>query len=150
MTLTIASPAFNAGGDIPEPFTCDGDNLAPHLIWSGAPADAQSFALIMESPDAANGTFTHWVLFDIPAGQTDLPSGARSGAIGLSGRNSVGEIGYTGPCANSGAHRYYFRLFALDIQTLGLIGGASREAVEEAMAAHLLARAELMGRYATL
>jgi Raf kinase inhibitor-like YbhB/YbcL family protein len=147
MTLTLSSSAFNAGGDIPKPFTCDGNNMAPHLVWSGAPADVQSFALIMDDPDAPKGTFTHWVVFDIPADRTDLPSGARSDAIGISGRNSRGDVGYAGPCAPAGTHRYFFRLFALDVQTLGLTAGASRAAVEESMAAHLIGQTELMGRY---
>jgi Raf kinase inhibitor-like YbhB/YbcL family protein len=147
MTLTLSSSAFNVGGDIPKSFTCDGMNMAPHLVWSGAPADVQSFALIMDDPDAAKGTFTHWVLFDIPADTTDLPSGARSDAIGISGRNSRGDVGYAGPCPPAGTHRYFFRLFALDVQTLGLAAGASRAAVEESMAVHLIEQTELMGRY---
>jgi Raf kinase inhibitor-like YbhB/YbcL family protein len=147
MALTLSSPAFAAGGDIPKPFTCDGDSIAPHLIWGGAPADVQSFVVIMDDPDAPNGTFTHWVLFDIPGDRSDLPSGARSDAIGVSGRNSRGQIGYMGPCPPSGTHRYVFRLFALDVQTLGLTAGASREAVEQAMAAHEIGQTELMGRY---
>jgi Raf kinase inhibitor-like YbhB/YbcL family protein len=147
MALTLSSPAFTAGGDIPKLFTCDGSDMAPHLIWTGAPEGVRSFALIVDDPDAPSGTFTHWVLYDIPGDRTDVPSGTRSDAIGLSGRNSRGQIGYTGPCPPSGTHRYFFRLFALDVETLGLTAGASRNAVEDAMAAHLLERAELMGRY---
>ena len=147
MALTLFSPAFTSGGDIPLPFTCDGANMPPHLIWTGAPAGVRSFALIMDDPDAPNGTFTHWVLFDIPADRNDLPSGTRSDAIGVCGRNSRGQIGYTGPCPPSGTHRYFFRMFALDVQTLGLTAGASRLSVEDAMAAHIVVEAELMGRY---
>lgn len=147
MALTLSSPAFTGGGNIPKPFTCHGDNIAPHLLWSGAPAGVQSFALIMDDPDAPHGVFTHWIVFDIPADRTDLPSGTRSDAIAISGRNSRGTVGYMGPCPPSGVHRYFFRLFALDVQTLGLTAGASRKAVEDAMAAHLLGQAELMGRY---
>jgi Raf kinase inhibitor-like YbhB/YbcL family protein len=146
MPLTLASPAFVAGGDIPRQFTCDGQNLPPHLVWSGAPPGVRSFALIMDDPDAPNGTFTHWVLFDIPADCGDLPSGARSDAVGLSGRNSRGDVGYMGPCPPSGTHRYFFRLFALDVETLGLTLGASRERVEESIAQHTIGTAELMGR----
>jgi Raf kinase inhibitor-like YbhB/YbcL family protein len=147
MALTLSSPAFTAGASLPQLFTCDGSNIAPHLAWSGAPRDVQSFVLIMDDPDAPRGTYTHWVLFDIPGAQLDLPSGARSYAIGVSGRNSSGEIGYMGPCPPSGTHRYFFRLFALDVKSLGLIVGASRKAVEDAMAGHVLEEAELMGRY---
>src|SRR3954464_14894806 len=113
MTFTLASPAFATGGDIPVMVTCDGDGIPPHLIWTGAPKEAESFVLIMDDPDAP-GTFTHWMVFDIPAGTSDLPSGTRSDAIGLAGRNSSGTLGYIGPCAPAGRHRYVFRLFALD------------------------------------
>lgn len=148
MAFTLSSPAFRAGGDIPPQFTCDADDIPPHLTWSGAPRDVRSFVLIVDDPDAPNGTFTHWVVFDIPADRTDLPSGRRSDAVGVSGRNDRGELGYMGPCPPSGTHRYFFRLFAVDVETLGLTAGASRERVEEAIAAHMLGTAELMGRYA--
>jgi Raf kinase inhibitor-like YbhB/YbcL family protein len=147
MTFSLSSPAFTNGDDIPKVFTCDGDNAPPALVWSGVPEDVESFALIMDDPDAPNGTFTHWVLFDIPASRTDLPAGKPSDGIGLSGRNGRGQVGYTGPCPPSGIHRYFFRLFALDVKTLGLSAGATRDAVEQAMAAHTLGQAELMGRY---
>lgn len=147
VTFDLSSPSFVAGGDIRREFTCDGEDIAPHLMWGGAPEGTKSFALIMDDPDAPRGTFTHWILFDIPADRTDLPSGARSQAIGISGRNSRGELGYMGPCPPSGTHRYFFRLFALDVETLGLMAGASRERVEAAMAAHTIRAAELMARY---
>jgi Raf kinase inhibitor-like YbhB/YbcL family protein len=147
MAFTLSSPAFVAGGDIPRQFTCDGDGIPPHLIWSGAPKGTRSFVLIVDDPDAPAGTFTHWVVFDIPADRGDLPSGTRSDAIGLSGRNSRGDLGYMGPCPPSGTHRYFFRLSAVDVATLGLMAGASRQQVEEAVTAHTLATAELMGRY---
>jgi len=147
MAFTLSSPAFVAGGDIPQQFTCEGDDIPPHLVWSGAHKDVASFALIVDDPDAPNGAFTHWVVFDIPADRTDLPSGTRSDAIGVSGRNSSGQIGYMGPCPPSGTHRYFFRLFALDVKSLGLTVGASRQQVEQAIAAHTIATAELMGRY---
>jgi Raf kinase inhibitor-like YbhB/YbcL family protein len=99
-------------------------------------------------PDAPNGTFTHWVLFDIRASPDGLPTGSRSDAVGKSGRNSGGAQAYMGPCPPSGTHRYVFRLFALDVPSLGLEAGASRQQVEDAVAAHTLGTAELLGRYA--
>jgi len=147
MAFTISSPAFVAGGDIPRIFTCDGDNTPPPLTWTDPPRDARSFALIMDDPDAPNGTFTHWVVFDIPVERNELPTGAPSDAVGLSGRNSRSQLGYMGPCPPSGAHRYFFRLFALDVKTLGLTPGATRDQVEEAVTSHTLGTAELMGRY---
>jgi Raf kinase inhibitor-like YbhB/YbcL family protein len=148
MAFTVANPAFAAGGAIPRQFTCDGDDIPPHVIWSDPPEGTRSFVLIVDDPDAPNGTFTHWVVFDIPGDCSDLPSGQRSDAIGVSGKNSRGALGYMGPCPPSGTHRYFFRLFALDVATLGLIAGASRGQVEDAMSGHTIASAELMGRYA--
>jgi hypothetical protein len=148
MAFTLSSPAFAAGGDIPRRFTCDGENVAPHLVWTGAPKGARSFALIVDDPDAPSGTFTHWIVFDIPGDRTDLPAGTRSDAVGVSGRNSRGQVGYMGPCPPSGTHRYFFRLSALDVETLRLTAGAARQQVEQAMSAHSLGVAELMGRYA--
>jgi len=147
MSFALSSPAFLAGGEIPTEHTCDGQDIAPHLIWSGAPKGTRSFVLIMDDPDAPHGTFTHWIVFDIPGDRTDLPSGARSDAIGISGRNGGHALGYMGPCPPSGTHRYFFRLSALDVASLGLAAGASRDRVEAAMAAHMIGTAELMGRY---
>jgi Raf kinase inhibitor-like YbhB/YbcL family protein len=147
MAFTLSSPEFVGGGDIPRQFTCDGQNMPPHLTWSGAPPGLRSYALVMDDPDAPAGTFTHWVVFDIPAARTDLPSGPPSDAVGVSGKNSRGQLGYTGPCPPSGTHRYFFRLFALDVPTLGLAAGASRQQVENAIATHTIGTAELMGRY---
>jgi Raf kinase inhibitor-like YbhB/YbcL family protein len=147
MPFTLSSSAFVSGGDIPLVFTCDGENVPPHLNWSAAPPGARSFALIMDDPDAPAGPFTHWVGFDIPANRSDMPSGRPSDAIGVSGRNSRGQVGYMGPCPPSGMHRYYFRLFALDVPSLSLKAGASRQQVEETIARHTVGTAELMGRY---
>jgi len=147
MAFTLTSPAFGAGGDIPRAFTCDGDNTAPPLAWSEPPRDTRSFALIMDDPDAPRGTFTHWVLFDIPAERAEMSGGGRSGAVGISGTNSRSTQGYMGPCPPSGTHRYFFRLFALDVKTLGLPPGASRQQIEDAIRMHTIGTAELMGRY---
>jgi Raf kinase inhibitor-like YbhB/YbcL family protein len=147
MAFTLSSPAFVAGGSIPRDFTCDGQNIPPHLVWSGAPKDTRSFVLIVDDPDAPSGTFTHWIVFDIPGDRYELPSGTRADSVGLAGRNSRGALGYMGPCPPSGTHRYVFRLSAIDVETLGLIAGASRTQVEDAIAAHTLGTSELMGRY---
>ena len=141
----LSSPAFADNGSIPQRFTCQGDNVSPELNWSEAPANAKSFALIMDDPDAPGGTFTHWVLFDIPADQQQLAEGAKP--IGLGGNNGVNQTGYMGPCPPSGSHRYYFRLYALDVASLNLKEGASRSEVEAAMKGHVSGVAETMGRY---
>jgi Raf kinase inhibitor-like YbhB/YbcL family protein len=147
MTFTLTSTAFAEGQTIPARYTCDGADVSPLLRWDGAPA-AQSFALIADDPDAPGGTFTHWVLFDIPAAQRELPEGQATGALGVAGRNDFGKAGYGGPCPPRGApHRYIFTLSALDVATLNLPANASRSDVEAAMRGHILGQAQLMGRY---
>ena len=141
----LSSPAFAEGGSIPQRYTCQGDSVSPELNWSEAPAGAKSFALIVDDPDAPGGTFTHWVLFDLPAGMKQLPESA--GPIGVSGSNSASRAGYMGPCPPSGSHRYYFRLYALDVPSLNLQAGAARSEVEAAMKNNIVGTAETMGRY---
>jgi len=151
MGFALQSPQFNDGGDIPRQFTCDGEDISPILRWDGAPPATKSFCLVTEDPDAPMGTFIHWVLYDLPENTRDLPqnlpkrkelpNGARQG------RNDFGRIGYGGPCPPPGpAHRYYFRLFALDTR-LGLAPGVTRAELDRAMKSHVLAQTALMGRY---
>jgi hypothetical protein len=141
----LSSPAFQDSGLIPQKFTCQGDNVSPELSWSEAPANTKSFALIMDDPDAPGGTFTHWVLFDIPADQKQLAEG--TGPIGVGGNNGLNQTGYMGPCPPSGIHRYYFRLYALDVPSLNLKEAASRSEVEAALNDHIIGVADTMGRY---
>ena len=153
MTFTLVSSAFTNGSAIPARFTCDGEDRSPALSWSGAPAGAASFALIVEDPDAPGGTFIHWVLYDLPANTMSLPEGVPKDAMlpqignALQGRTSFKALGYGGPCPPKGPpHRYYFRVYALNAK-LGLESGASRDQVLTAMKGHELGRAELMGTY---
>ncbi len=149
--LQISSPAFSEGGTIPKKFTCDGPDLSPPLTWKDAPANAQSFALIMDDPDAPVGTWVHWVLYNLPASTKELPEGIdkteqlSSGA--LQGRNDFRKIGYGGPCPPPGKpHRYYFKLYAID-RKLDLKAGATKAQVEAAMKSHILGQTQIMGRY---
>ena len=144
--FTLTSPDFVHGAAIPAHCTCDGRGDAPRLQWTHAPAGTQSFALIVDDPDAPHGTFTHWVLFDIPA---DVRRLVGDDAVGIPGKNDFQADGYGGPCppANHGKHRYFFRLYALDTATLGLPRAAKRQAVQDALQEHLLDQAELMGTY---
>jgi len=146
MALKVESPAFSNGGRIPQKYTCEGKDISPELRWEGAPSGVKSFVLIVDDPDAPRGTFTHWVLFDIPAVESGLIEGSKQGKPG---RNDFGKLGYGGPCPpkGHGVHRYFFRLYALDIPSLGLKEGVSRADVEAAMKGHILAQAETMGRY---
>jgi Raf kinase inhibitor-like YbhB/YbcL family protein len=144
MSFTLTSSAFRNGDDIPEAFTCDGDDLAPPLAWSGAPPATRSFALVMDDPDAPRGTFTHWVLYDIPATTTGLTTDAEGKTL----PNGFGRSGYGGPCPprGHGPHRYFFALHALDVPILA-VEGKTREAFDRALRAHILATAQLIGRY---
>jgi len=151
MSFQIASTAFANGGMIPKKFTCDGPDVSPALNWTQAPAATQSFALIMDDPDAPVGTWVHWVLYNLPADTRELLEGVEAkehltnGAI--QGRNDFRRIGYGGPCPPAGgAHRYYFKLYALDTK-LTLKTGATKRELEHAMKDHILAESELMGRY---
>ncbi len=151
MTLKITSTAFSEGGMIPVPNTCDGPDVSPDLAWTGVPGDARTLALICDDPDAPAGTWVHWVLFNIPAGQTGLPAEVAPDAVMDSGArhgtNDFGRLGYGGPCPPGGTHRYFFKLYALDID-LGLESGATKAQVEKAMQGHILAESQLIGKYA--
>jgi Raf kinase inhibitor-like YbhB/YbcL family protein len=158
MTIQLESPAFEEGGTIPRKYTCDGEDISPPLAWSAVPEAARSLVLICDDPDAPMGTWTHWVVFDLPAEATGLPEGVApdetirvasggAGHVARQGRNDFRKTGYGGPCPPSGTHRYFFRLYALD-NTLGLEPGASRKQVLRAMDGHVLAQGQLMGRYA--
>jgi len=144
MAFILRSSAFADGETIPRQFTCDGDNLAPPLTWSDPPEGTRSFALVMEDPDAPNGTFTHWLLYDIPATATEL----RERVGGKALRNGFGRAGYGGPCPppGHGPHRYVFTLYAADVPALD-VHGRTREALEHSLRAHTLGTARLMGRY---
>jgi Raf kinase inhibitor-like YbhB/YbcL family protein len=147
LRFVLSSSAFDQGSSIPLKYTCSGSSVSPQLQWSGAPSNTGSFVLIVDDPDAPGGTFTHWVAFDIPSTQTQINEGAPT--AGVAGKNGTGRTGYAGPCPPSGIHRYFFTLSALDVATLGLKQGASRSDVEKAMSGHILATAQLMGRFAT-
>ena len=152
MTFKLTSDAFTNGQSIPAKYTCIGRNLSPALAWTEPPANTQSFALIVEDPDAPGGTWIHWVLFNIPAETRTLPEdlpvtgkNTTPDAI-FTGVNSAGDIGYGGPCPPSGTHRYYFKLYALDT-LISLLPGASAGQVQKEMNGHILEQTELMGTF---
>jgi len=151
MTFRLTSPAFESGGDIPKEFTCDGPDSSPSLIWTDPPPETETLALIVDDPDAPSGTWVHWVLYNLPAIARGLPEGVakdRQLPDGTrQGRNDFGELGYNGPCPPRGApHRYFFKLYALDCK-VKLKPGASKAELERAMKHHVLAEAELVGRF---
>jgi Raf kinase inhibitor-like YbhB/YbcL family protein len=154
MGLTITSPAFAPNGEIPAKYTCDGKDVSPPLAWAGLPAGTKSLALIVDDPDAPDPaapkmTWVHWVLYNIPAGATGLPEGIKSGELPKGtkeGLNDWKRTGYGGPCPPIGRHRYFHKLYALDV-VLPDLGRATKQEVEKAMKGHILASAELVGTY---
>ena len=147
----LTSSAFETESSIPPQFSCDGRNISPELSWSSAPAGTKAFALIMHDPDAPiEGGYTHWLVYNIPATAHHLPENVpnqdKLPGGGMQGRNDSGKYGYTGPCPPSGTHRYYFRLYALDSE-LDSRAGANKASLEKAIEGHVLAKAELLGRY---
>jgi Raf kinase inhibitor-like YbhB/YbcL family protein len=150
--MELSSPAFADGQSIPAKYTCDEKDLSPPLKWSGVPAGAKSLVLIADDPDAPVGTWTHWVLYDLPGNTTELtedlpksqflPNGAKQGL------NDFKRLGYGGPCPPAGkAHRYFFKLYALDAP-VGLKPGATKKEVERAIGdKHVVAQTQLIGTY---
>jgi Raf kinase inhibitor-like YbhB/YbcL family protein len=150
--LRMTSASFEADGDIPVKYSCDGANLSPALAWMDAPAATRSFALIMDDPDTPKGTVTHWMIYEMPTAarslQEGVPTSKKLADGSMQGKNVQGKSGYTGPCPEKGgpAHHYFFKLYALDAKT-NLKPNAKREEVEAAMKGHILAKAELIGRF---
>src|SRR5437867_5177875 len=153
MTFSVTSTAFKEGAAIPVKHTCDGADVSPPLAWSGAPAGTGAFALIADDPDAPAGTWVHWVLYDLPGTASQLPESVAKTELppelggATQGKNDFRRTGYGGPCPPPGpAHRYFFKLYALDA-SLKLKAGATKRDVEAAMQGHVLGTAQLMGTY---
>ncbi len=152
--MALVSTAFSNGDYIPERYTCDGENISPPLSIFSAPDETVSFALIAYDPDIPKelypdgGTFDHWVLFNLPADTIDMSEGT---TLGTRGANGSGKNGYTGPCPppqyEPKEHRYFFSLYALDTN-LSLKERVTKDTVLSEMQGHIIAVAELMGRYA--
>lgn len=149
--MEIKSPAFQNGAEIPRKFTCDGADVSPALGWQAAPANAKAFALIADDPDAPGGTWVHWVIYDLPGDTKQLAEGVAptetlaNGA--KQGLNDFRRVGYGGPCPPPGSpHRYFFKLYALDAPA-NLKPRATKRQLLDAMKGHVVAEAELVGRY---
>ena len=150
MEIKITSSAFEEGGMIPSKYTCDGADVSPPLRWEEIPGGTRSVALIGDDPDAPMGTWVHWVLFNLPADTKELAenippeetltNGAKQGI------SDFGRIGYGGPCPPSGTHRYFFKIYALDIE-LDLESGANKHQLLMAMEGHILGQGQLIGKY---
>ncbi len=142
--MKLSSQDFSHQGKIPSQLTCDGADSSPELHIADVPKEAKSLALIMDDPDAPNGTWDHWVVFNMPASTFAIQRGTEPQGIG--GKNSWGRTGYGGPCPPSGIHRYYFRIYALGTM-LPLRLGATKKEVLKAMEGSIIAQSELMGTY---
>ncbi len=154
MTFSLRSNDFEDGGPIPPRFTCEGENLSPHLAWTGVPSSAASLALVVDDPDAPDPaapkmTWVHWVVYDLPAASGELPAGiapADFPPAAKFGRNDFQRTDYGGPCPPIGRHRYYFHLYALDAE-LPSLGAATRADLDRAMEGHIVGEATLLGTY---
>jgi Raf kinase inhibitor-like YbhB/YbcL family protein len=152
MTLRLSSPAFRDGTPIPTKYTCEGEDISPPLEWSGIPNGTKSLVLIVDDPDAPDPKapktiWVHWVLYNLPPGSTGLAEGVKvlphDAKIGL---NDWKRAAYGGPCPPIGRHRYFHKLFALDVVLTGL-GQPTKAKVEGVMKGHVLAEAQLVGTY---
>jgi len=141
LRLNISSPAFPPDGEIPTIYTCEGANFNPSILIDGVPDETKSLALIMEDPDATDGGFDHWIVWNIPVGPIQIDSQS-----GISGLNGNGTLGYHGPRPANGFHRYFFNLYALDT-ILSLQKGATKQELLHAMETHILSSGTLMGKY---
>ena len=144
--MKIESSAFQNGETIPAKYTCDGEDINPPLAISGVPNEAKSLVLVMDDPDAPVGTWDHWVVYNISPetsviGEDSVPEGS------LEGQNSFGRGNWGGPCPHSGEHRYFFKLYALDLELDLDPSSATKKDIETVMEGHILAQAELIGRY---
>jgi Raf kinase inhibitor-like YbhB/YbcL family protein len=151
MPIEVTSSAFEDGGFIPARYTCEGEDVSPPLEWAHIPDNAKSLALICDDPDAPAGTWVHWVIYDISPSLSGLPEAVPPSEVtpegAKQGKNDFKRTGYGGPCPPPGRpHRYFFKLFALDIEP-GLPAGASKADLLRVMEGHVLAEGQLMGRY---
>lgn len=154
MTLMITSTAFEDGGAMAAKYTCEGPNISPPLTWSGVPDGARSLALIVDDPDAPDPaapkmTYVHWVLYNLPVDSGGLPEGTTSGDMPpgtLEGTNDWQRTGYGGPCPPIGRHRYFHKLYALDVH-LEDLKEPTKNALLAAMEGHVIAQAQIVGTY---
>lgn len=145
--MKLTSPAFQDQGSIPVNYSCDGQDISPELQWSDLPTETQSLVLIVDDPDAPMGTWDHWLIFNIPSKTTGFNENISQFPEGINfGANSWGRNNYGGPCPPDREHRYFFKLYALDIR-LDLPDGSTKLEIETAMQGHILDEAQLMGRY---
>lgn len=152
MVFELRSSAFKAFGEIPDKYTCEGDNISPEVTWREAPEGTRSFVIIVDDPDAPNPaspqmTWVHWVLYNIPSNVQSLPEAIQKMPGGtLQGLNDWRQKGYRGPCPPIGRHRYHFKIYALDI-VLPDLETPTKDELLAAMRGHVLGQAEMVASY---
>lgn len=153
MTLTLTSPVFETGDKIPSKYTCEGEDISPPLNIAGVPEGTKSLAFILDDPDAPDPkapkrVWVHWIVYNLPPDTGGLPENAGSGDLpvgAIAGINDKQQTTYHGPCPPIGRHRYFHKLYALDMVLPAT--AMTKKALEAAMQGHILAQAELMGTY---
>jgi Raf kinase inhibitor-like YbhB/YbcL family protein len=140
--MNLRSNSIENNGLIPKKFSCKGQDINPELTWDNVPEGTKSFALSVKDPDAPMGTFVHWLVYHIGKSSRKIEENS---VPGRQVANSFGKESYGGPCPPSGIHRYYFRLFALDTESLGEI--KSMDEFDRKVQEHTIEKAELMGRF---
>ena len=141
--MKLKSNDFEKDAMIPSTFTCDEKDISPHLTWEDVPEGTKSFALIVDDPDAPMGTWVHWLISDIPPETREIPRATiPQGAKQV--KNDFGKVDYGGPCPPSGVHRYFFKLYALNVES---VEGIDERNFYQKVAEHKIAEAVLMGKY---
>lgn len=153
MALKLSSPAFKHNSEIPKIYTCEGKDISPPLEWTNIPQTAKSLVLIVDDPDAPDPqapkmTWVHWVLYNLKIDLNKLPEATNLPEGATSGFNSWNRIGYGGPCPPIGRHRYFFKLYALDITLdAAKLKSANKAEISAAMQGHIIEQTELIGTY---
>lgn len=151
-SMLLESNSIVNGADFPVKYTCEGDDISLPVKWSKAPQGTKSFVFILDDPDAPVGTFNHWLVYDIPSSvlgfSEGFPEKSQYSQI-KEGNNDFGTPGYRGPCPPEGVgfHRYYLRIYAVDIETLGLPSGVSRSDIDEKISGHILGETNIFAKF---
>src|SRR6266516_7598478 len=148
-SIKVTSTAFKEGEAIPSQYTCDGVNISPPLEWTPTPG-AKTLAIVCDDPYAPAGTWTHWLVYNLPGATMGLienmPAQEKVGGGSLQGTNDFGKVGYGGPCPPKRTHRYFFKVYALDSE-LPLKPAATKDQLMKAMEGHVIAHGQLAGLY---
>ena len=146
----LESSAFENNASIPKLYTCKGKNISPPLSWANIPKDTKSLALLVDDPDAPSGSWTHWIMYNIPPTSKGLKENVlpveEFAHTAKQGLNDFQTIGYGGPCPPSGTHRYFFKLYALN-NKINIEGTATKESLLKSIEGHALEKVELVGKY---